>query len=192
MRRWSFLLATVMLLGFPGSGLADKKAVMDPDDVMGSLDISKVGHGHGANGKLVHTIETFATWPPELLEPQETWLALLFDVDRDRDDPFGENRYLRIDYTQEDGLTARMYTQGIGGPAEFIADVPVSRPTEASVRVVFSKKLLAKKLKEYRWRAIASFEDDSECSSDDDNADQGGCLDYVPPPTKPGIRHDLR
>jgi hypothetical protein len=186
------LLAIAMLLGMSVPGLADKKSLNDADDVQGMLDIRSVAHGHAPKGKLVHTVKTFEAWDPEILEPQETWIGMLFDVDANNDDPFGENRYLRVDYTQEDGLTARMYTQGFSGPGEFVGDATVTRPTNASVRVVFAKSLLKKRLKEYRWRAIASYEDDSECASEEDSADQGGCLDYIPPPKKPGIRHIVR
>lgn len=191
MKRLSVALVVALFLGIPSPGAADKKSVSDPDDVNGALDIKSVSHRHARKGKLVHAVTTLDPWEPPLLEGEETWLAMLFDVDKNQRDEFGENRYLRIDYTQEEGLHAGMYTQGFGGPGEFIANVPVKRPDTYSVKVVFPKKLLKRKLKEYRWRAIASYEDDSECASDPDSANQGGCLDYNPPPMKAGIRHKV-
>ncbi|HYI44122.1 MAG TPA: hypothetical protein VE174_01500 [Actinomycetota bacterium] len=192
MKRWSLFLVTALLLGVPAPVSADKKSVPDPDDVNGALDIKAASHRHGSKGKLVHIIVTHEDWEPSILAAEESWFAMLFDVDRDREDEFGENRYLKIDYSEEEGLHAGMYSQGFGGPGEFIANVPVTKPNAASVRVVFPKKLLARRIKEYRWRAIASYEDEAECASDEDSAEQGGCLDYVPPPMKAGIRHDLR
>lgn len=189
MKRICALLALTLIAAVPTPVLANKKTVTDPDDVNGEIDIQAVSHGHGSNRTLVHRVEMFEEWLSSDLEPEESWIALLFDIDRDN---FNDNRYLRIDYSEEEGLYADMYYQGISGPGEPIGEVRVSRPDERSVKVRFPKRFIKKRLKVYRWRAITSFEDDGECSSEPDSGDQGGCLDYVPPPKKPGILHDLR
>lgn len=57
-----------------------------------------------------------------------------------------DDRYLRVDYSEERGLFARMTTFGTHGPGEFIGRVSVWRPDRRSLKVRFPKRYLGRNL----------------------------------------------
>ena len=152
----------------------------------GPLDIKWVSHGHRER-RLIHTLRTYEPWRNRALRHSSSWIALF---DR-RSGSFGDERYLRVDYSQDKGLYARMTTFGTHGPGEFIGRVQVWRPNDHSVRVRFPKRFLGRHVERYEWRAITSFEDGDTCRSSPDSADQGGCIDSAPGRHQPAIEHDL-
>lgn len=182
------VLMLVVILLASSTAAADVVAWRDGDDTVGRLDIASVRHGHRGARSLIHTIRTRETWRKRVLRDESSWLALVFDRRKatSRDD-----RYLRIDFSKDSGLYARLTTFGTHGPGELIARVPVWRPTRRSVRVRFRKGRLGRDLKRYEWRAITSFENAGKCRSGADSADQGGCIDYSPRPRRRGVVHEL-
>ena len=179
------VLMALLLFGSPAG--ADTRARSDGDRTSGPLDIKTVSHGHRVT-RLTHTLRTYEGWRNRALRDDSSWIALIFDRRRDSLD---DDRYLRIDYSTERGLYARMTTFGTHGPGSFIGRVDVRRPTPRSVKVRFPKRFLGRSVDRYEWRAITSFEDMQTCRSGPDSASQGGCLDYAPGTHRPGIEHDL-
>ena len=153
----------------------------------GPLDIKVVSHGH-RDGGLIHTLTTYEPWRNRALRHSSSWIALMFDR---RSGSFGDERYLRIEYSQDKGLHARMTTFGTHGPGEFIGRVDVWRPTRRSLRVRFPRRYLGRNVSRYEWRATTSFEDRATCRSSPDSADQGGCIDSAPGRNQTAIEHDL-
>ncbi|MDP9068293.1 MAG: hypothetical protein M3N53_08120 [Actinomycetota bacterium] len=184
-KRVLFVLLALLLVGSPAAADTAKRA--DGEATSGPLDIKAVSHGHHGT-RLVHTLRMYEEWRNPDLRDDSSWIALLFDR---RESSLDDDRYLRIDYSEERGLHARMTTFGTHGPGEFIGRVDVSRPTRRSVRVRFPKRFLGRAVKRYEWRAISSFEDAGTCRSNPDSASQGGCIDYAPGRHRPGIEHDL-
>lgn len=153
----------------------------------GPLDIKNVSHGH-RDPRLIHTLKTYEPWRNRALRNGSSWISLLFDR---RSSSLDDDRYLRIDYSEQRGLYARMTTLGTHGPGEFIGRVDVWRPGRRAVRVRFPKRFLGRSVGRYEWRAITSYEDGDTCSSNPDSADQGGCIDYAPGKNQAAVEHDL-
>ena len=184
-KRFGLVLGVLLLFGSPAA--ADTVARSDGEQTSGSLDIKAVSHGHRGT-RLTHTLRTYERWRNRALRDDSSWIALIFDR---RPDSLDDDRYLRIDYSKERGLYARMTTFGAHGPGSFIGRVDVRRLTQRSVKVRFPKRFLGRSVSRYEWRAITSFEDTQACRSSPDSASQGGCLDYAPGRHRPGIEHDL-
>jgi hypothetical protein len=184
------LISTMLVLVLSQSDVAVSDVIKRPDrnEVEGPLDIKSVSHGHSGRRAVIHSVRMHDRWQNGDLRNDSSHISLLFDRRRNS---VRDNRHLRIDYSKRRGLHARMTKMGVHGPGEFISRVAVWRPSRRSVRVRFRIRLLGRNVHRYEWRAITSYEDDADCSSSFDSADQGGCIDSAPGKRRKGIKHDL-
>jgi hypothetical protein len=148
------LVAAVALAG-AGNALADTKAILDPNDRPGPLDIRRASHGH-AGGRVTHTISTFGTWQVGLLGLNTPNLfALEISTDADR----ALERVVLV-FSANGRLVARVFRLPGGG---LVGSASASRPNARTLRVSIHRSRLGNPVG-YRWDAISQFQAAGACS----------------------------
>lgn len=144
------------LLCIAGSpSLADGTAFGDENDAYGPLDIKRMSHGHGSDaGDLVHRLSTYGKWDRDTLDSADSEIQILFTTDGDNK----PERVLLID-AQGNRMIADMHEWKNGVGTKVYGSAGWSRTGPRGIMLVFERKLLGKKVKEYGWHVDTRFHD---------------------------------
>ena len=119
--------AVALILLLPSPALADERAVSDPDDVVGTLDLRRVSLAKlGPTEPLTIWIETYDGWGPRTLVRNNNRMIVLFDTDGDGSRDF-RARILRL---------KRKFVALIKGSGQSFEPLPVTKPNRRTVRLV--------------------------------------------------------
>lgn len=177
------MLTTVAvgLVLFVGPVAADMKAVRDPDDTSGRLDVKVLSHRHARQGRvLIHRLGTYHNWRSRRLRAPRNYIFLWFSTDKE--DRYAEKLVI-IDF-REGELRARIQSYqersdgaSVGPPRS----VRVRRPNRHSVSVLFKKKALVGQHGKYGWSASTFFKGRTGSSC------ERRCFDSAPVGAKRGL-----
>jgi hypothetical protein len=162
-----------LLAGLTMPGLAHERTRLDPDDSEGPLDTVAVRlrhrmlrqvSSHPPRSRRVTELRfrlvTYESWERSLLEGDKNFVAIEFNLDRDRK----IERCLVIRNGEEE-LLGRLY-RGCYGRMKLVTATSVSRPDDHSLNTSVDKHRIRRKLRALRWRATTSFEDPDEEEGD--------------------------
>ena len=172
----------VNLVLFVGPVAAEMKAVRDPDDTSGRLDVKVLSHRHARQGGvLIHRLGTYHNWRSRRLRGDGNHIDLWFSTDRE--DRYAEKRVV-IDFKSgELRAWIQSYEEISDGAAVGpLRRIQVRRPNRHSVAVLFKRQALVGKHGKYGWSASTSFRSarSAECNA-------RGCFDSAPVGAKRGL-----
>lgn len=174
------VLATAVVLAALAPAAADTGARNDRNDSPGLLDMKRVIHRHAGDGILVHRFRTFDAWDWSIFE-EGSRVYFSFFVEAGST----EDRTLQVT-ASSDGTPYAEMTDADGGTLGYAR---VWKPSPRSLQVEFPKRLLGKKVSEYRWKVRTIFHqtDHPDCGTSGDV--RVLCNDRAP--NKRKIRHRL-
>lgn len=175
-------VAVVCLAVAPAA--ADGRAVDDPDDTGGRLDVLNISHAHvemtSGQSLLRHVVRTYEAWDNSAFNnegrPFPTRMRLSFNLDLD---PFVE-RTLEVAVTQDGNLYATMFGHKAKRESAVRGYARVARPDDYSIELVFPKSLLKRGLETYRWRLQTQFDDPEDPNCGDTGTVYVICTDNAP------------
>lgn len=194
LRSWAMgALAVGVLLGVSMlPGLAHEQTKFDADDSSGPLDIVAARQRHRVLVKahthperesrfteLRYRLVTYEKWERAILSGNHSFISFEFNLD---DDSVIE-RCLVITNSEFE-LLGRMYKNCNYFNDELVGSASVSRPDKHSLDTAFGRWLLRKGITRWSWRAVTSFEEQSQsssCPSADPHGDggYGTCTDFT-------------
>lgn len=161
------LVATALLLLFATPGNAHEQSLFDKDDSHGPLDLVAVRQQHRVFFQtsshpwrtrriieLRYHLATFEKWDSEILSGGKNFIAIEFSFDAEPD----LERCIVIKYGRYEP-NIRFYKHCDYSNDDFVRVLSGSRRDKHSLVTVIDRHHLKKRIHEFYWRVVTSFED---------------------------------
>ncbi len=186
------VVTLALICGSVATGMAHDQTLLDDDDSPGPLDIVAArqrhrvfteAQSHPRNEyqvvELRYKVITYEKWEREIVSGNHNFISIEFNLD---DDAVIE-RCLVITNSEHEML-GRMYRNCIYFNDELVGSASVSRRDKHSLNTSFARRLLRKGITKWKWRAVTSFEEQSEnspCPAPEPHGDggYGSCVDFT-------------
>lgn len=173
-------------------GIAHEQTELDADDSPGPLDMVAARQRHHVSRELQthprkefkvtelrYRLVTYEKWERDIVSGNHNFISFEFNLD---DDPVIE-RCLVITNSEFEML-GRMYKNCNYFDDELLGSATVSRRDRHSVNTAFPRRLLRKGITSWKWRAVTSFEEQSQsspCPAPEPHGDggYGACPDFT-------------